>query len=274
MLRRVSTFTFLLVICLQIIAFAAPSAPPISAEAAVLIDAKTGQILFGKDEHKVMYPASTTKMMTCLVALEKGDLNSMVVVSPSAARPRYDESLLELKAGDQLPLRQMLTGMMLVSGNDAAEAVAEHIGGSLAGFVDMMNQKAKMMGLENTHFSNPHGLPDPSNHYSTALDLATIAYYGLKNPEFAKIVSTRTYEFTFNNRPGLQQIKNTNRLLRTFPGCIGVKTGSTQASGDCLVAAAERGGSKLIVVVLNDDERWDDAANLLEYGFTVQAGSN
>ncbi|MBP2645781.1 MAG: Serine-type D-Ala-D-Ala carboxypeptidase [Firmicutes bacterium] len=269
MLRRVSSILLVLLFCLQAVALAVPSVPAISAEASVLIDAKTGKVLFGKEQHKVMYPASTTKMMTLLLALEKGNLSSTVIVSPRAAR--CEESSLGLQAGDQLSLRQMVTGMMVVSGNDAAEAVAEHVGGSIEGFAAMMNEKAQQLGLENTHFSNPHGLPDPVNHYSTAMDLATIAAYGLKNPDFARIVSLREYDFTFNNRPGVHHVVTTNRFLKTFPGATGVKTGYTEAAGDCLVASAKRGNVELIAVLLNDDERWEDAANLMEYGFKVMA---
>ncbi|MBP2654527.1 MAG: Serine-type D-Ala-D-Ala carboxypeptidase [Firmicutes bacterium] len=268
MLRRVSCLMLLLIFWLQALAAAAAAPPKISAQAAVLINAKTGQVLFGKNEHNIMYPASTTKMMTLITALEKGDLNSKVTVSSRAAA--CDGSSLELRAGDQLSLRQLLTGMMLVSGNDAAEATAENVAGSVWKFVGMMNNNALKMRLENTHFSNPHGLPDRT-HYSTALDLARIAAYGLKNPTFAKIVSTPEYSFSFYNRPGVRHIVNTNKLLKTFSGANGVKTGSTQAAGDCLVAAAKRNDIELIAVVLNDDERWDDAPNLLEYGFKRMA---
>jgi serine-type D-Ala-D-Ala carboxypeptidase (penicillin-binding protein 5/6) len=267
-LRRVSCLMVLMIFCLQAIAAAAPAPPNVSARAAVLIVAKTGQVLFGKKEHAIMYPASTTKMMTLITALEKGNLNNKVTISSRAAG--CDGSSLELRQGDQLSLRQLLTGMMVVSGNDAAEATAENIAGSVPKFVAMMNANAAKMRLDNTHFTNPHGLPD-SRHYSTASDLARIAAYGLKNPEFAKIVSTSEYNFSFYNRPGVRHIVNTNKLLKTFPGAKGVKTGSTEAAGDCLVAAAKRGNIELIAVVLNDDERWDDAAKLLEYGFKKMA---
>lgn len=259
---------------LQAVAIAAPpkivvppasvGPPAIGAEAAVVMVANTRRVLFGQNPNSIMYPASTTKMMTLLLALERGNLDSVVTVSSHAAA--CEESSLGLRPGDQLTLRELLFGMIIVSGNDAAEAVAEHIAGSVPAFVKLMNERADKMGLKNTHFANPHGLPDPVNHYSTAYDLAQIAATGMQNPMFAKIVSTADYTVSFINR-GPMRVSTTNRLLRTYPGANGVKTGYTEAAGDCLVAGAKRQDVQLIAVVLNDDDRWTDVPKLLDYGF-------
>lgn len=243
--------------------------PPVEAEAACLIVANTGQVLFGKDENKIMYPASTTKIMTLLVALERGKLDDVVTVSAGDAS--VEGSSLDLSANDRLTLRDMLYGLMLVSGNDAAEAVAEHIGGSVGGFVAMMNSEAQRLGAVNTHFSNPHGLPDPINHFTTAKDMAMITAYGLKRADFVNYVSTRNKSVRFLNSGLVKPLQNSNKLLATYPGANGVKTGFTNDAGDCLVASAKRNGIQLIAVVFNDDERWTDAANLLDYGFAQMA---
>lgn len=266
MRRRIFSLFLLIFLLGQAIALAAPPAPNVGAEAALLMVANTRRVLYAVNPDAIMYPASTTKMMTLLVALERGNLDSIVTVSPEAAS--VDGSSLDLRTGDRLTLRELLTGMMLVSGNDAAEAVAEHIAGSVPAFVDLMNARADKLGLAKTHFSNPHGLPDPVNHYSTAADLARIAAQGLQNPEFAKIVATREYTVHFLNRPAMH-VTNTNRLLKFYQGATGVKTGYTDAAGDCLVASARRGGVQLIAVLLNDDDRWTDAPQLFNYGFAV-----
>jgi len=263
-IRRVLSIMVCISFVLLNSAFAAAAPPQVGAEAAILMVAETKQILFEKNSHGIMYPASTTKIMTLITALEKGDPKKIVTISTKAAV--CEGSSLELNAGDKLTLRDAETGMMLVSGNDAAEAIAEHVAGSIPAFVDMMNFNAEKIGAKNTHFSNPHGLPDPINHYTTAYDLALIASYAMGNPEFVKIVSTRDYTVNFINRNSLK-VTNTNKLLKSYPGINGIKTGYTNDAGDCLVAGAKRNGVQLIAVVLNDDDRWIDAANLLDYGF-------
>lgn len=255
--------------CLLIFSMGAQGAlaavpPAVSAEAAVLMIAGDNKVLFDKQASAIMYPASTTKITTLITALERGDLNSVVTVSPQAAQ--CEGSSLDLRAGDRLTLKEALYGMMLVSGNDAAEAVAESVGGSIPGFVAMMNDEAAKIGAARTHYTNPHGLPDPINHYTTAYDLALITSYAMKNPVFADIVSRRAYDVHFINRETLS-VATTNKLLSRYPGANGVKTGFTNAAGDCLVAAAKRGNVELIAVLLNDDYRWEDAAKLLDYGF-------
>jgi len=245
------------------------SLPSVTAEAAVLMVAGTRQVLFDKDANKIMYPASTTKMVTLLTALRHGKLTDVVVVGPQAVD--IEGSSLGLKLFDELTLQDLLYGMMLVSGNDASYAVAEHVGGgSVAKFLGWMNEEAEKAGAMRTHFTNPHGLPDPINHFSTAYDLALIATSGLADQEFAKIVATPVQTVQFINRGQTKQLANTNKLLFTYTGASGVKTGETRAAGKCLVASAKRGNVQLIAVVLNaGDNRWQEAAQLLDYGFRV-----
>ena len=242
------------------------AAPVIGSETAILMVAGTKQILFEKDSHKIMYPASTTKMMTLITALKRGNLNDTVVVGPAAVD--IEGSSMELRLLDRLSLRELLFGLMLPSGNDAAHAVAEHVGGgSYKKFIDWMNADAEKIGALRTHFSNPHGLPDPVNHFTTAYDLAMIADAGFKIPGFEQFVSTPYHTVVFQNRKGIPLV-NTNSLLMTYPGANGVKTGVTRAAGRCLVASASRNGVLLIAVVLNGgNNRFKDSAALLDYGF-------
>ena len=264
MFQRILLSVFVTLFMIGNVVCAAPLPPAVQAEAAILMVAGTKQVLFEKNSNGIMYPASTTKIMTLITALEKGNPNSVITVSSGAAA--CDGSSLELRAGDKLSFKNGMYGMMLVSGNDASEAIAENVAGSIPLFVAMMNANAEKIGAQNTHFSNPHGLPDPYNHYTTAYDLALITAYSMQNRDFANIVSTREYDVSFLSGKKTH-VKNTNKLLKTYPGANGFKTGYTEAAGDCLVAGAKRGGVQLIAVVLNDDERWNDAAALLDYGF-------
>ena len=240
--------------------------PPLEAQAAVLMDANTKVVLYERNAEKRMYPASTTKIMTFMLAQKLGSPDSIIAVSSSAAA--CEGSSLETNQGDRIKLGELLYGLMLVSGNDAAEAIAEHIAGSVPAFAKLMNQEALALGAQNTHFVNPHGLPNPK-HYTTAHDLALITASALKNPEFYKITGTKSAKITFLNGK-IRTIKNTNKLLGNYPGLTGGKTGYTRAAGDCLVATAKRGGVELIAVVLNDDERWEDVKNLLDFGFAMK----
>ncbi|MBC8015137.1 MAG: D-alanyl-D-alanine carboxypeptidase [Sporomusaceae bacterium] len=264
MFQRILSSIFMTLFIVGNVVYAATLPPQIQAEAAILMVADTKQVLFEKNSNGIMYPASTTKIMTLITALEKGNPNSVIIVSSGAAA--CDGSSLELRAGDKLSFKNGMYGMMLVSGNDASEAIAENVAGSIPLFVDMMNANAEKMGAQNTHFSNPHGLPDPYNHYTTAHDLALITAYGMQNRDFANIVSTREYDVSFLNGKKTH-VTNTNKLLKTYPGANGFKTGYTEDAGDCLVAGAKRGNIQLIAVILNDDYRWSDAAKLLDYGF-------
>lgn len=236
-----------------------------NAKAAVVMDVKTGRILFSKNPDSKLPMASTTKIMTTLVAVESGRLNETVKVSNKAA---YTEgSSIYLKEGEQITVEELLFGIMLRSGNDASMAVAEHLGGSVAGFVEMMNSKAKEIGAFNTHFANPHGLDNPE-HYTTAYDLALITSYALRNEKFAEIVKTK--KKTISGPPDVEwnrNMMNKNKMLFQFEGGDGVKTGFTGKAGRCLVSSATRNNWQLCSVVLNCGPMWDESAAILNYGF-------
>lgn len=248
--------------------------PHISASAAVLIDATTGQILYERRAHEKRPPASTTKIMTAILALEMGRLDDTVTVSAHAADT--EGSSMYLRAGDRYPLRDLLAGLLLVSGNDAAEAIAEHIAGSVADFAILMTARARTLGLDDTRFRNPHGLTEPG-HYSSAFDLAMMARHALRDERFADLVCRGHAEACGTDRSGrtiLQDLYNTNRLLFSYQWADGVKTGTTAAAGNCLVASATRYGQRLISVVLDSGDRWGDSVRLLEYGFRNYALRN
>ncbi|TYP59886.1 D-alanyl-D-alanine carboxypeptidase family protein [Thermosediminibacter litoriperuensis] len=234
----------------------------LSARAYVLMDPVSGRILAEKNSDMRLPMASTTKIMTAIVALERGDLTSTVTVSRKAASVRG--SSFHLEPGETMSLESMLYGLLLPSGNDAAIAIAEHIGGDVKTFVDMMNLKAREIGAENTHFKNPHGLDEPG-HFTTARDLALITRYALNIPKFREIVSTKDIIITEGKHP--RHIYNTNRLLRVSEEIDGVKTGYTGKAGRCLVATAERNGLRLLSVVLNAHDHFSNSLKLLNYGF-------
>lgn len=243
--------------------------PSLSADAALLIDVDSDTILYEKNKDKKEYPASMTKMMTCLLALEKGDPYHMITVSPQAAQVESTE----LSGGEWIRLSDLTYQMMLISDNGAATAIAETIGGSVPAFAAMMNEKAKALGCQNTHFVNANGMPD-ENHYSTAEDMAKIALYGLRNPKFRTITATKSKQVHYESARSDLHCRNTNELLYTYPGCIGIKTGYTRAAGGCLTAAATRNGKTLLVIIMHAkdyDARFAEAAALLDYGF-AQAG--
>lgn len=238
--------------------------PDITAAAAVLVDRDSGSILYEKNAFRRRDPASTTKIMTAILALELGRLDDVVKVSAYAAST--PGSTMRLRAGDQYTLEQLLYGLLLESGNDAAVAIAEHLAGSEAAFATIMSQKAKEIGAWNTRFRNPHGLTE-YGHYTTAHDLALIARYALRNRKFAELVATRDREVAELQGRYRATLYNTNQLLWEYKGAEGVKTGTTPAAGKCLVSAATRDGQRLIAVVLGSQDRWGDSVRLLEYGF-------
>jgi D-alanyl-D-alanine carboxypeptidase (penicillin-binding protein 5/6) len=239
--------------------------PKVLADAAILVEAANGAVLYAKNEHRRRAPASTTKMMTAIVVLEKANLRDIVMVSKKAART--GGSSLHLKPGDRVPITELLQGVMMVSGNDGSVALAEHVAGSVGGFADLMNRRALELGALNTRFQNPHGLRAPS-HYTTAFDLAIIARYALAYPLFSRYVSTREEEMNYEQEERVRPLRNTNRLLWSFAGADGVKTGTTNEAGYCLVASACREGRRFIAVVLHSPDRWGDCTRLLEYGFS------
>lgn len=235
--------------------------PQIEAGAAIVIDADSGRVLYEKDAYSRRAIASTTKIMTAILALENGNLDDKVKVSKRASS--IWGSTIKLRQGEELTLRELMYGMMVKSGNDAALAVAEHIGGSVENFVKMMNDKAKELGLENTSFKTPHGL-DANGHYSTAYELALLTQYALKNPVFSKIVSTQSTSIT--NR----SLFSTNEMLSLYPGADGVKTGYTGKAGRCLVTSAKRDGFRIISVVLfcsSRTKRAESSKRILDYAF-------
>ncbi|WP_254075382.1 D-alanyl-D-alanine carboxypeptidase family protein [Paenibacillus tritici] len=234
------------------------------ARAAALIDVASGRILYSSRGDEPMLIASLTKIMTALVAIENGDITSKVKVGKNAFAK--EGSSLYLKLGEEMTLKDMLYGLMLRSGNDAATAIAEHVGGSEQGFVYLMNAKAQELSLTNTHFANPHGL-DAEGHYSSANDLAVLTAYAMHNPVFKEIVATK--EKTADNPYEKWDYKwsNKNKMLRLYEGADGVKTGYTKKALRCLVSSATRDGQQLVAVTLNDGNDWNDHSSLLDFGF-------
>ena len=228
-----------------------------SAASAVLLEQRSGRVLYQQAPDEERLIASVTKIMTALVALEHGDKGQSYTVT---AQDMAEGSSMYLKPGESLPLEELLYGLMLVSGNDAALAVAHCVSGELEDFVALMNRTAKELGLTHTHFANPNGL-DAEGHYSSARDLAVLAAHALENEDFRRIVSTSSVTM------GERYLANHNKLLRMYEGCIGVKTGFTKAAGRTLVSAAVRDGMTLVCVTLNDGNDWNDHMSLLDYGF-------
>ena len=232
----------------------------------IVYDRISKSMIIGKNEDVKSAMASTTKIMTTIVILEKADLNEKVTVSAKAGGT--GGSRLGLKRGDKASVRDLLYGLMLRSGNDAAVALAEHVGGSVKGFAELMNEKAIELGLTNTHFVTPHGLDD-ANHYTTALELAKLTDYAMDNETFAKIVGTKSTTICINNQS--RQINNTNELLGVLNGVVGVKTGFTNNAGRCLVTETKRNNMDIITIVLGADTKKDrtkDSVNLIEYTFS------
>ena len=248
------------------------------AQAAVLVDAENGDILFAKNARQRMYPASTTKVMTLLLALESGiGMDTTIVIPKQAAQIPADSSLVPVFPGDVMTFRDLLYGFMLTSGNDGANAVAVLCSGSVETFVDRMNQRAQELGCEDTHFANPHGYHD-ENHWSTALDLARIASAAVKLDAFRKITSAPSYTMTITRNNATQSVRivNTNSLLKKdntyyYPDCIGIKTGYHSVAGQCFVGAAERDGVRLVCVDLGgvaNTDKWVDTIRMFNFGFT------
>ena len=232
----------------------------------IVYDRISKSMIIGKNEDVKSAMASTTKIMTTIVILEKANLNEKVTVSAKAGGT--GGSRLGLKRGDKASVRDLLYGLMLRSGNDAAVALAEHVGGSVKGFAELMNEKAIELGLTNTHFVTPHGLDD-ANHYTTALELAKLTDYAMDNETFAKIVGTKSTTIYINNQS--RQINNTNELLGVLNGVVGVKTGFTNNAGRCLVTETKRNNMDIITIVLGADTKKDrtkDSVNLIEYTFS------
>lgn len=239
--------------------------PKINSRFAVVLDRDSGAVIYGKREYTKTKMASTTKIMTCIVVIEHTNLNNVVEVSAKAAST--GGSKLKFKKGDKISVNDLLYGLMLRSGNDAAVALAEYVGGSVEGFAKLMNKKANELGLENTHFETPHGL-DSDNHYTTPYELAKLTNYALNNKIFKDIVGTKSCTININGVP--RTISNTNELLGNLNGVYGVKTGFTNGAGRCLVTSIKRNDLDVICVVLGADTkkiRTVDSVKLIEYTF-------
>ena len=231
-----------------------------SATSAILVDADSGRVLYEQNADAKMLIASTTKILTALVATREGDLSQVVTVKREATLT--EGSSMYLKEGEQLTLETLLYGLLLCSGNDAAVAIADAVGGSQAGFVKLMNETARELGMEHSSFANPNGLDD-EDHYSTARDMAKLACAAVNNETLMRIASTRTVTI------GGRTMTNHNKLLSYMDGCIGLKTGYTKAAGRTLVSCAERNGQRLVAVTLQDGNDWADHQALYEYGFAT-----
>ena len=262
-----------LALCFALLAAAAFSplhvsaaAPQVSAKAAVLVNADDGSVLYAKNEHEHLAIASTTKIMTSLLALEAASADDKTVtITPEMIR--VEGSSMYLHAGDRLTLRDLAAGMLAVSGNDAANAAAIAVSGTTDRFADRMNEKAAMLGMKDTHFVTPSGLDD-AEHYSSASDMAVLARAALQNDDFAAIVRQKSLKVHFLNPDETRSYINHNKLLSLYPCCTGIKTGFTSKAGRCLVSSAEKDGVRLIAVTLSDPNDWNDHEELLDYGFS------
>ncbi len=275
-MKKIAIVNIITVLFITFTPLPAAAQPECNAETAILMDLKTGQVLFEKNPNKKMYPASTTKILTTLVAIKKGNLNDNVVVSFNAAST--GGSAVGLQEGEVLKLRDLLYIVMLSSANDAAVAVAEHIGGSVEEFARLMNEEARSIGAKNSNFITPHGLHDP-NHYTTAKDMALIAKEAMKNNFFRRLASTYSYHISRTLPEQIDGIPqedyiNHNKLIwpnsiYRYEGATGIKTGYTDEAGSCLVSSAERDGREYLAVVFKTDRDgiFKESASILDYAF-------
>lgn len=258
MKNKIKIITFVFIFSLfTVVTYAAPD---ISAYSAVVMELKSGRVLYEKNPNDRKYMASTTKIMTALIAIEKGDLNKKAKISPQSTR--IEGSSIYLEPNEEILLKDLLYGLMLRSGNDSADAIARYIGGDKEKFIAMMNTRAKELGAKNTNFMNPHGLHD-SNHYTTAYDLALIAREAMKNKTFKQIVGTKLW-VAARGEGSYNYFYNKNKVLSQYKGGTGVKTGYTKIAGRCLVSASERNGMELICVVLDDPNWFNDSYSLMD----------
>ena len=237
----------------------------LNSRSCIVFDRNSQMVLYGKNEQQKVKMASTTKIMTAIVVIENSDMNDIVQVSKKSAST--GGSRLGLRTNDKISISDLLYGLMLVSGNDAAVCLAEYVGGDIPGFASLMNNKAHELGLNNTHYESPHGL-DSDGHYTSAFDLAKLSDYALKNPIFSKIVGTKNYTVNINGH--FKNLTNTNELLGSLNGVYGVKTGFTNGANRCLVTSCKRNDMDIICVVLGADTkkfRTNDSIKLIEYAF-------
>ena len=237
--------------------------PTCSAKNMAVVDLQSGRLIYGKNAYDKASMASTTKIMTAILLLENASLDDEIICTKQMVT--VEGSSMGLMEGDKVHFYDLLYGMMLASGNDAANTTAISISGSIEKFVELMNEKAKQIGMTNTNFVTPSGLDDVE-HYSTAFDMAKLACYAMKNEEFAKAVSSKTAKLNYGNPPYDRTLRNHNKLLSYYDECCGVKTGFTKKSGRCLVSCAKRGEKGVVCVTLNDPNDWQDHQNLLKLG--------
>lgn len=266
MKKRIFAFLVVIAAAVNSMAVCVHAQPAdLSAVSAILIEAETGTVIFEKNADAQRAMASTTKIMTAILTIEAGDLDAEFIVDSYAIR--VEGTSMGLREGDRVSRRDLLYGILLPSGNDAANAAAVSVAGSIGGFVEMMNSKAEKLGLESTHFVTPSGL-DADGHYTTARDLAALTAYAMRNELFREIVGCRSAQVEFGNPPYERTLYNSNKMLARYDGAIGVKTGFTDNARRCLVSAAERDGVTLIAVTLNAGDDWNDHTKMLDYGFT------
>ena len=265
-MKKTAVFLSAIFLFQFVFSFPVLASPEVSAKSAVVIDAESGKILYEKDAHSRRGMASTTKIMTALVALENSSLDRLVTVDPRACG--VEGSSVYLFENEKITMESLLYALMLQSANDAAEAIAYAICGEMEDFVALMNGKADELGLNATHFDNPHGL-DGETHYTTAYELALIAAEALQNEIFSEIVSTVKKSIPLHNGEATRLLVNHNRLLWEYDDIIGVKTGYTKKCGRTLVSAAQRDGVRLICVTLDDGNDWADHRALLDFGFSL-----
>lgn len=256
-------FFVLLLITFNITTPSMADTPYITASSAILIEPNSGKVLYEKNPHKPLYPASTTKIVTAILGLELGNIEDIVIISKNAAN--VEEATIYLEENQQVYLGDLIKGALVKSGNDAAYAIGEYIAGNEEIFVMLMNKKSAIIGAINSSFYNTNGLPN-EKHLSTAYDLALIGRYAMSNEIFAHYVQIKEDRLDFISGE-TRYIKNTNKLLWNYPYANGIKTGTTIAAGQCLIASARRDGKELIAVVLDSKARYNDVIALFEYGF-------
>lgn len=243
----------------------------VSAESAVLIVADSGEIVWEKNAEKQMPMASTTKIMTSLLAIEHG--NPGMEITVDAEMVAVEGTSMGLLPGDTVTLDTLVSGMLLESGNDAANVTAYAVSGGVPQFVGLMNEKAREIGMANTSFATPSGLDD-ENHYSTAFDMALLGAYAIKNPQFSSVCAQKSEVVYYGNPPYRRVLTNHNKLISMVDGCVGIKTGFTKKSGRCLVSAVTRNHITLVAVTLNAPDDWNDHKKLYEYGFSEVENQN
>ena len=238
----------------------------ISAESAVLLEADSNAVIFEKNSREKRPMASTTKIMTSIIAIENMELNKEITVTEKMVS--VEGTSMGLLPGDKVSVYELVCGMLMSSGNDAANSIAYEMSGSLGKFSEVMNSYAKKIGMTETNFVTPSGLDD-DNHFSTAYDMGLLGSYAIKNKEFLNICSAKSIRTEYGNPPYARTLKNHNKLLSMYDGSVGIKTGFTKKSGRCLVSAAEKNGITLVAVTLNASDDWNDHIKMLDYGFSV-----